>query len=46
MGGQYFHGPQVGALNENTQPVTLTTGGNDVSYVGDLTFLAARSREA
>ena len=44
-GGQYFGGPQIDALSENTQLVTLTTGGNDVSYVGDLTFLAARSRE-
>ena len=43
-GGQYFQGPQIDALSENTQLVTLTTGGNDVSYVGDLTFLAARSR--
>ena len=43
-GGQYFQGPQVDALSNNTQLVTLTTGGNDVSYIGDLTFLAARSR--
>ncbi len=44
-GGQYFQGPQIDALGEKTQLVTLTTGGNDVSYVGDLTLLAARSRE-
>lgn len=43
-GGQYFGVPQIDALSENTQLVTLTTGGNDMSYVGDLTFLAARSR--
>ncbi len=43
-GGQYFGGPQIDAVSENTQLVTLTTGGNDVSYVGDLTSLAARSR--
>ena len=43
-GGQYFQRPPIEALSENTQLVTLTTGGNDVSYVGDLTFLAARSR--
>ncbi len=43
-GGQYFLGPQVDALSNNTQLVTLTTGGNDVSYIGDLTLLAARSR--
>ena len=44
QGGQYFQGPQIDALGENTQLVTLTTGGNDVSYVGDLIYLAARSR--
>ena len=43
-GGQYFEGSQIDALSENTQLVTLTTGGNDISYIGDLTFLAARSR--
>ncbi len=45
QGGQYFQGPQIDALSENTQLVTLTTGGNDVSYVGDLIYLAARSRK-
>ena len=45
QGGQYFQGPQIDALSKNTQLVTLTTGGNDVSYVGDLIYLAARSRE-
>ena len=29
------------ASSENTQQVTLTTGGNDISCIGDLTFLAA-----
>lgn len=43
-GGQYFRGAQIDALSENTQLVTLTTGGNDVSYVSDLISLAARSR--
>lgn len=37
-GGQYLQGAQIDALSENTQLVTLTTGGNDVSYVGDLNF--------
>ena len=45
QGGQYFQGPQIDALSDSTQLVTLTAGGNDVSYVGDLIRLAARSRE-
>ena len=45
-GGQFFQGPQIDALSENTLLVTLTTGGNDISYVGDLTLLAARSRQS
>ena len=43
-GGQYFQGPQIDALGEDTQLVMLTTGGNDISYIGDLTLLATRSR--
>ena len=39
-GGQAFLGPQLGGLAKNTKWVTLTAGGNDVSYVGDLSFLA------
>ena len=41
-GGQAFLGPQLGGLATNTKWVTLTAGGNDVSYVGDLSFLAGR----
>jgi lysophospholipase L1-like esterase len=41
-GGQAFLGPQLNGLAKDTKWVTLTSGGNDVSYVGDLSFLAGR----
>jgi lysophospholipase L1-like esterase len=41
-GGQLFLGPQLEGLAKNTEWVTLTSGGNDVGYVGDLSFLAGR----
>jgi lysophospholipase L1-like esterase len=41
-GGQAFLGPQLDGLAKDTKWVTLTAGGNDVSYVGDLSFLAGR----
>jgi lysophospholipase L1-like esterase len=41
-GGQVFLGPQLNGLATDTKWVTLTAGGNDVSYVGDLSFLAGR----
>jgi lysophospholipase L1-like esterase len=41
-GGQVFLGPQLDGLAKDTEWVTLTAGGNDISYVGDLSFLAAR----
>ena len=34
--------PQLEALAGHTELVTLTIGGNDVQYVGDLSMLAAR----
>ena len=43
-GGQMFQGPQLDALGAGTRLVTLTAGGNDVGYVGDLTALAFRRR--
>ena len=43
-GGQMFLGPQIGALGPKTRLVTLTAGGNDVAYVGDLTAMAFRRR--
>lgn len=42
-GRQYFQGPQVRVISKETQLVTITVGGNDVGYVGDLSMLAARN---
>lgn len=39
-GGQMLLGPQIDALGPDTRLVTLTAGGNDVGYVGDLTAMA------
>lgn len=35
-GGQYFQGPQLMAIEPSTKIVTITIGGNDVSYLGNL----------
>lgn len=35
-GGQVFLGPQLAAIGPKTRLVTITSGGNDVGYVGDL----------
>ena len=35
-GGQVFLGPQLAAIGPKTKLVTITSGGNDVGYVGDL----------
>jgi lysophospholipase L1-like esterase len=37
-------GPQIDALGPDTKLVTLTGGGNDVGYVGDLTMMAFGNR--
>jgi lysophospholipase L1-like esterase len=42
-GGQYFQRAQLGALRPETRLVTITSGGNDIRYVGDLSFVAARN---
>ena len=42
-GGQYFQHAQVDALRPETKLVTITSGGNDIRYVGDLSFIAARN---
>lgn len=42
LGGQMFLRPQVDAVRPHTQLVTLTIGGNDLHYVGDLLTLSAR----
>jgi lysophospholipase L1-like esterase len=39
-GGQVFQGPQIDAIGPATRLVTLTAGGNDIGYVGDLTAMA------
>ncbi|RYE64673.1 MAG: SGNH/GDSL hydrolase family protein [Oxalobacteraceae bacterium] len=41
-GGQVFLGPQLDAIGPKTQLVTITSGGNDVSYVSDLTLASGR----
>lgn len=41
-GGQFFQGPQIRAITAQTRLVTITVGGNDVGYAGDLSMLAAR----
>ena len=35
-GGQVLLGPQLAAVGSQAQLVTITTGGNDVDYIGDL----------
>ena len=42
-GGQFFQGPQVRAVDIRTRLVTITVGGNDIGYIGDLSMLAARN---
>lgn len=42
-GGQFLQGPQVRTINSATRLVTITVGGNDIGYVGDLSLLAARN---
>lgn len=41
-GGQIFLGPQIDAIGPMTGLVTMTAGGNDISYVGDLAIMVAR----
>jgi lysophospholipase L1-like esterase len=42
-GGQFFQGPQIRTITRETKLVTITVGGNDVAYIGDLSMLAARN---
>ncbi len=42
-GGQVFLGAQVAAVGPNTRLVTITSGGNDVGYIGDLTLASGRA---
>lgn len=41
-GGQFFQGPQIRVIGPDTRLVTITAGGNDIGYVGDMSLLAAR----
>jgi len=41
-GGQYFQGSQIRTITPETRLVTITVGGNDIGYIGDLSMLAAR----
>lgn len=41
-GGRAFLKPQVDAVGRGTRLVTITAGGNDIGYVGDLSLMAAR----
>lgn len=43
-GGQFFQGPQIDAVKSSTRLVTLTSGGNDISYIGDLVAMGYRNR--
>ncbi|QTC89829.1 SGNH/GDSL hydrolase family protein [Brevundimonas goettingensis] len=45
-GGQFFQGPQIRTIGPDTKLVTLTVGGNDIGYVGDLSLLAARKADS
>jgi lysophospholipase L1-like esterase len=41
-GGQIFLPPQIDAIGPQTRLVTLTGGGNDVAYVGDLMLISTK----
>jgi len=43
-GGQYFQRAQIDTIGPQTELVTLTIGGNDLGYVGDLTMISYRNR--
>ncbi|MEY4159657.1 MAG: hypothetical protein RLZZ136_278 [Pseudomonadota bacterium] len=43
QGGQVFLGPQLAAIGANTRLVTITSGGNDAAYIGDLTLASGRA---
>jgi lysophospholipase L1-like esterase len=40
--GQFFQGPQIRTITPETRLVTITAGGNDIGYIGDLSLLAGR----
>ena len=44
-GGQFFQGPQIQTIGAQTRLVTITVGGNDIGYIGDLSLSAARKTD-
>lgn len=45
-GGQFFQRPQIRPIVRETKLVTITIGGNDTLYIGDLSQLAARNSQS
>jgi lysophospholipase L1-like esterase len=45
-GGQWFQAAQVNAVQPGTKLVTVTVGGNDISYIGSLTAWACTNDPA
>jgi len=43
-GGPFFQRPQIRALGPSARLVTITIGGNDVDYIGDVGMMAFRNR--
>jgi lysophospholipase L1-like esterase len=41
-GGQWFQGAQIRVIDQRTKLVTITVGGNDIGFVGDLSMAALR----
>jgi lysophospholipase L1-like esterase len=41
-GGQWFQGAQIRVIDRRTRLVTITAGGNDVGFVGDMSMGALR----
>lgn len=44
-GGQFFQGAQVRVIDRRTKLVTITVGGNDVGFVGDMSMAALRTTD-
>ena len=45
-GGQFFQGPQIRTITPQTRLVTITVGGNDVNFVGDMSMLSLRRADS
>lgn len=44
-GGQFLQGPQIDALQPTTRLVTVTVGGNDIAYLGNLMAWSCRNSD-